>query len=83
MNIVEEIKNLIFSFISGNYDPADFSVDLPHMIVDNYEDIDVIDPKLAERLDDTFPDICSEYERGDDPASMREKVRKEYEQIFR
>lgn len=53
------------------------------MIVDNYEDIDVIDPKLAERLDDTFPDICSEYERGDDPASMREKVRKEYEQIFR
>ena len=81
--IVDEIKNLILSFLSGNYEPADFSVELPHKIVDNYNAIESIDSKLAERLDDMFPDICAEYERGDDPEPFRKKVREEYERIFK
>ena len=83
MAIIDKIKNMILAFIGGSYDPLAFSYDLPDLIVDNYEDLRRYDPELAKKLDDTFPEICSEYERGQDPAAMVEKVRRAYERIFR
>lgn len=83
MAILDKIKDMILKFLGGNYDPLEFSYDLPDLIVDNYEDLKRYDPGLAKKLDDTFPEICAEYERGDDPTAMSEKVRRAYERIFK
>ena len=83
MTIIDKIKDTILKFIGGAYDPLQFSYDLPDLIVDNYDELKRYDEKLAKRLDDTFPEICAEYERGDDPKPFRKRVREEYEAIFK
>ena len=45
--MIEKIKTTIDKFLSGNYDPVDFSFDLPDMIVDNYKFIERENPKIA------------------------------------
>ncbi len=80
--MIEKIKTTIDKFLSGNYDPVDFSFDLPDMIVDNYKFIERENPKIAKELDDTFPEICAEFERGFDPAPFREKIKSAYKRIF-
>lgn len=82
MNILEIIEGMIISFLHYGYDPLQFSHDLPDVIVDNYDKLEKYDPIIAKKLDDTFPDICSEYEMGDDPTELREKVKTEYKRIF-
>nr|DAX81079.1 MAG TPA: hypothetical protein [Caudoviricetes sp.] len=83
MTIIDKIKDTILKFIGGAYDPLQFSYDLPNLIVDNYDELKRYDEKLAKRLDDIFPEVCAEYERGDDPEPFRKKVREEYERIFK
>lgn len=80
--MIEEVKEMINKFLSGNYPPTEFSFDLPDVIVDNYDEIAKENEDVAKKLDDTFPEICAEYEQGDDPSEMVEKIKKAYNEIF-
>ncbi|MBQ9305184.1 hypothetical protein [Butyrivibrio sp.] len=72
--MIEKIQALIEQFLSGKYDALKFSYDLEDMIVDNYAQLSAEDPDLAKKLDDTFPEICSEFEHGADVEPFRRKI---------
>ena len=80
--MVEKAQYMIERFLDGDYDALEFSYDLPDFIVDNYDTLQQEDAALAKRLDDTFPEICAEYERGFEPTDLHEKIKKAYLDIY-
>jgi hypothetical protein len=55
---------------------------LPDLIVDNYSLLEREDAAIAQRLDDTFPEICAAFEPGDDEQAFWESIRNAYMQVF-
>lgn len=82
MTLKQEINAMIVQFLCGQYDPLRFSCDLEDKIFYNYDEIASLDAVFAKRLDDTFPEICAEYELGMDPEPFKEKIRRAYEKVF-
>ncbi len=80
--MISEIKAVIKDFISGNYDALAFSYDLPDMIVDNYTILESESPVIAKELDDSFTEICAEYEAGKPIGPFKAKIEAEYMRIF-
>ena len=80
--MIEHIKEMVEKFLADEYDPLEFSYDLPDYIVDNYEAISKENESLAKELDDTFPELCAEYERGTNSETFKQKIQIAYEEIF-
>ena len=72
---MEQIKELLLNFILNHYDPLDFSYDLPDMLVEKYDEIELINPNVNSILNDNLPEICADYERGMDPSEFIDSVR--------
>ena len=80
--MIEYINEMVEKFLADEYDPLEFSYDLPDYIVDHYEALSEENETLAKKLDDTFPEICAEYERGMNPESFKHKIEAAYNGIF-
>ena len=80
--MIERIQYKIEKYLDGDQDTLTFSYELPDFIVDNYDTLCQEDADLAKRLDDTFPEICAEYERGTDDAVFRNTILKAYIAIY-
>ncbi|MBP3199685.1 MAG: hypothetical protein J6N21_22185 [Butyrivibrio sp.] len=81
--MIEKIQFLIEQFLSNKYDALQFSYELPDMIVDNYGLLTDENPDFAKMLDDTFPEICSEFERGADTEPFRRKIMDAFTALFK
>ena len=81
--MIEHIKEMVEKFLVDEYDPLAFSYDLPDYIVDNYEDICRDNGFLAKKMDDTFTEICAEYENGRNPEPFKQKIQAAYEFVFK
>lgn len=82
MNAIEKVKKLITDFLDEQYDPYDFSFELPDTIVANYEEIEKINKDIAVKLDDIFPEICAEYEPGGAVEPFQKKIKEAYNKVF-
>ena len=80
---MDEVFQMIENFLDGEYDPLDFSYDLPEALIDHHAEIDKTAPGLYAILSDELPEICADYERGADPVPFMAAVRKEYERAMR
>ena len=80
--VTAQLRRMLEQFISGQYDPLDFSYDFPDDLCNVFDEVEKEDPRIAEILDDNLPEICAEYERGMDPQPFIDAVRKEYERAF-
>jgi hypothetical protein len=79
--MLEEIKEMIQDFLNGQYDPWEFSFDLPALVGKYHVELDAYDPELEYQLED-FSFICSEYEMGDDPEPLKRKIKEAYDKIL-
>lgn len=68
---------------SDSEDATDFSIELEDAICDQYDDIAKENKKMAEILNEELPDICSDYEFGEDIVKFKEKIREEYEKAMK
>ena len=78
---MNEVFEMIEKFISGKYEALAFSYDLPDYLIEHYDNMLAENKNVTDLLNENFPDICAEYERGQDPSGFIENVRKEYEYI--
>ncbi len=78
----EKVKSLIEKYLYDGYDAVAFSWELQDLIVDNYSKLRAENEMIAKRLDDVFPELCSEYERGFPVEPFKEKIKTAYESIF-
>ena len=81
--MVDKVQALIEQFLSNKYDALRFSYDLPDMIVDNYSALSSENPELAKKLDDTFSEICSGFERGMDEKPFKRQILDAFTEIFK
>ena len=77
----EQVVSMLGLFISGNYDPFQFSCDFPEFCYKNYDDLEAECKGLGYYLDQMVPDICDEGEPGFDPAHMKEELQKVYQKV--
>lgn len=78
---IKEVFDYIQKFIDGKIDPLDFSYDLQYLLCEKCKAMDEENPEICQMLHDYFPEICDEYEMGDDPAPFIAKIKKEFERI--
>ena len=78
---IEKLCGMIERFLAGEYDPLRFSVEFPHALVVYGDEAERENPRAIELLEWNFPEICVEYERGDDPEPFRKRVAEEYERV--
>ena len=82
--IIEMIKN----FLDGNYDPMEFSYDLPNELVDSYDKMEKENKELTQLLNEEIPDICSWYDPDSNEEGclnenqFKEKIKIEYEKAL-
>ncbi len=77
-NYVKEAFEMIEKLIEGKYDPLAFSYDFPGFLCENFEKIKVENPYVAKILNENMPEVCDEYERGEDPKPFIDKVKVQY-----
>lgn len=82
---MEEALKIIFGmidkFLAGDYDPLAFSYDLLVVLVEQLGKVFPVNEELAQRMNDTLPDVCDMYEYGDDPEPFKAKMREAYAYI--
>lgn len=76
---MDEVMAMIKNFIDGKADPVEFSVALPEKLIQNYDSMLKENKAATDILNEELPDICAEYEPGEDPAQFIKAVKKEYE----
>ncbi|MDR2024377.1 MAG: hypothetical protein LBQ71_14290 [Hungatella sp.] len=79
---MNEAINMIENLILGQFDPLDFSYEFPDYLVENYEEMLSEDRKMTELLNENFPEICADFERGADEKKFISNVKKEYRFIL-
>lgn len=77
------IRLMMLRFLAGEYDPLEFSFDFPDYLVEHYDEMAAANPGRTDILNDELPEICADYERGEDPAKFIARVQREYERAFR
>jgi hypothetical protein len=75
---VDEILKITKAFLAGEYDPLDFSYDLPDMLAELYDELEKESREINAVLQDNLPEICADYEIGADPVPFRNAVRAEF-----
>lgn len=78
---MNEAFEMIEEFIFGKYEPLAFSYDFPDYLIEHYNEMLTENEIVTELLNENFPDICAEYERGKEPSGFIENVKKEYDTI--
>lgn len=73
-----EVFEMMAKLINGEYDPLVFSYDFPGFLCENYEKLKDENPYALDILNENMPDICADYERGEDPKPFIEKVKHQY-----
>jgi len=63
------------------YDPLRFSIDIPKLICENYDEIEIENAEIARIFNDDVPDICDEGEQGFDPTHMITELKKIYYKV--
>ena len=81
-SVMIRIKKMIKDFLEGKTDPLSFSIDLPDFLFDNYEEMMLENQQATRILNENLPDICEEYERGEEPTKFMKKVEMEYKSAF-
>lgn len=76
--MLNEAYNMMNKLINGEYDPLAFSFDFPGFLCENYEIMKAENPMALAVLNENMPEICDEYERGEDPKQFIEKVKLQY-----
>ena len=76
---MDEVLNMIKNFIDGKTDPDEFSVILPDVLIQKYDEMLEENKQATDILNENLPDICAEYEPGMDADYFRKAVQKEYE----
>ncbi len=79
---MSEAINMIKNLISGQFDPLDFSYEFPDYLVENYEEMLNEDRKMTDLLNENFPEICADFERGANEEEFIFNVKKEYDLIL-
>ncbi len=79
---MDQIRNMMMAFLVGLYDPVDFSYDLPDLLIKKYEEVENEDATVNAILNATLPEICAEYERGEDPTRFIDLVYVEFKRAF-
>ena len=70
---MDELKNMIIRFLKGEGDPWEFSFALEDSLIRLYDQMYEVNPQATLILNNDLPDICAEYELGQDPSSFRKK----------
>ncbi len=82
---MEEALKIIFRmidrFLAGNYDPLEFSYDLPWELVQQLGKVFPVNKELAQRMNDELPTVCDMYEYGDDPEPFKAKMKEAYDYV--
>ena len=76
--MLKETYEMMKKLVQGDYDPLAFSCDFPGFLCDIYDAMKAENPYATDVLNENMPDICAEYERGQDPSSFIEKVNLQY-----
>lgn len=79
---MDQIRNMIMDFLAGSYDPLDFSYDLPDLLIQKYDEVENKDATVNSILNENLPEICAEYERGEDPTYFMSQVYGEFKKAF-
>lgn len=74
---------MMLKFLAGETDPLKFSLNFPDYLVKHYDEMMELNRERTEILNDELPEICADYERGEDPARFIARVQREYERAFR
>ena len=87
--MVSKVIRMIKDFLDNNYDPKEFSYDLPNKLVDLYDQMEKENKPITLLLNDDLPDICSWYDTDSDEEGclneiqFKEKVKIEYEKALK
>lgn len=73
-----EALEMMNELIEGEYDPLVFSFDFPWFLIDNYETMKAENQVATDILNEGMPEICAEYERGQNPSLFIEKIKEQY-----
>lgn len=79
---MNELKKMMLSFFAGEYDPFDFSFDLPEFLIQHHAEIEAEAPGVYQILANDIPEICADYEPGMDPTLFMDAVKREYEKAL-
>jgi hypothetical protein len=74
---------MLCAFLNGEYDPLDFSYDFPDFMIENYEIMERENKLVNDIFNDNIPEICAEYEFGENPDEFKKNIRNEYEKALR
>ncbi len=80
---MNEVLGMINNFIEGRIDPVEFSVMLPDILIQKYDEMLNDNKQLTELLNDNLPEICAEYEPGMDSKEFINAVQEEYDKALK
>ena len=80
---MNEVLGMIKNFIEGRIDPVEFSVMLPDILIQKYDEMLIDNKELTELLNDNLPEICAEYETGMDSKEFINAVQEEYDKALK
>ena len=69
---------MIKSFLDGNYNAHDFSLDLEDFLLQNYNEMFFEDKELTIFMNEDFPDICASYDE-DTEDIFKKQIKEQYE----
>ena len=74
--------NMMLQFIEGNYDPLEFSMDLEDFFANHYDEMERENKNITDYFNEDLPEICAEYEHGEDPTDFKAKVKEQYDKAL-
>lgn len=81
---MNKILEMIKAFLESDSDNAtDFSIELEDALCDRHDQMAAENKEAAEILNEELPDICADYEFGEDIQAFKDKVRTEYEKAMK
>lgn len=80
---MNKIFDMIKAFLeSESEDATDFSIQLEDALCENYDEMAAENKEAANLLNEDLPDICADYEFGENIEKFKDKVRAEYEKAL-
>ena len=77
--MIEQALNMVNDFLNNRYEPLDFSYDFPDFLIEHYDEMEEENKTINAVLNENMPEICADYEMGENPDYFKERVKEELE----
>lgn len=79
--MIKKFCDMVERFLAGQYDPLRFSAEFPRALVEYGDEAEMENAKAMELFEQDIPEICADYERGENPDLFMRRIRAEYEKV--